>query len=121
MYLISSTIDFKDVVLMREAAIGRNPIFHETPHQCRLDIDSRRSPTLTSLGQTCIKVCLISFHGTKNLRVVAKAPRLTFQQYLYQTVAKSPERILDRSGVLVLDRLDVLFSSWVDLLRSLSS
>jgi hypothetical protein len=32
MYRISSPIDFEDIVIMREAAICRDPIFHETPH-----------------------------------------------------------------------------------------
>jgi hypothetical protein len=27
----SSTIDFEDVIVVREAAIRRDPIFHETP------------------------------------------------------------------------------------------
>ena len=30
---ISSTIDLEDKTLMRETAMRRDPIFHETPHQ----------------------------------------------------------------------------------------
>jgi hypothetical protein len=48
---ISSTIDLEDKALMRETAIGRDPIFHETPHQSPRDPYARKAfPTIKSLS-----------------------------------------------------------------------
>jgi hypothetical protein len=60
MYRISSTIDFKDVVLMREVAIGRNPIFHEIPPSTSSETicSEGESPTLKRLDQNWLKVRL---------------------------------------------------------------
>jgi hypothetical protein len=57
---------------MRKTVIRRDPIFHETPHQYASIFDSRRSPTLRSVGQTRIKVGLIWF------------PRMKFESLLLQ-------------------------------------
>ena len=51
MYRISLTIDLEDKVLMRETAIGHDPIFHETPHQSPRDPYARKAfPTVKSLS-----------------------------------------------------------------------
>jgi len=39
---ISQTIDLEDKALMRETAISRDPIFHETPHQSPRDPYARK-------------------------------------------------------------------------------
>src|SRR6266705_1776461 len=65
MYRISSTINLEDIVFVRKAAIGRDPILHETPPSTTLRETAARkhSPTPRSLGQTGIKVGLIWCHG----------------------------------------------------------
>jgi len=48
---ISETIDLEDKALMRENAIGRDPIFHERPHQSPRDPYARKAfPTVKSLS-----------------------------------------------------------------------
>jgi len=52
MYRIRSPIDFEDIVIMRDAAIRRDPIFHETPHHSPETLLARdATPTMESLGE----------------------------------------------------------------------
>jgi hypothetical protein len=43
MYRIRSTIDLEDIVLVRESAVRRDPIFHETPHHSPETLFARRA------------------------------------------------------------------------------
>jgi hypothetical protein len=59
------TIYLEDEVFMREAAVRRDPIFHETPINTLRDSARKHSPTPSILGQTRIKVGLIWLYGMK--------------------------------------------------------